>query len=81
MNECKITLPDQHDIQNKDVNLKRFGSVMHMAYNNGIDDFNDLIMLKGTGPKTLKSLALVSEVIHGDSSRFEDPSRFALGWR
>ena len=79
MKECKkITLPDQHDIQNKDVNLKRLGSVMHMAYNNGIDDFKDLIMLKGTGPKTLKSLALVSEVIHGDSSRFEDPSRFAF---
>ncbi len=77
--ECrKIKLPDQHDIKDNDVNLNRLGSVMHMAYNKGIDDFEDLIMLKGTGPKTLKSLALVSEVIHGDSSRFEDPSRFAF---
>ena len=79
LKECrKITLPDQHDIKEKDLNIKRLGAVMHMAYNKGIDDFEDLIMLKGTGPKTLKSLALVSEVIHGDSSRFEDPSRFAF---
>jgi hypothetical protein len=49
-----------------------------MAYNNGIDNFEDLMMLKGVGPKTLKSLALVSEVIHGDVSRFEDPSRFSF---
>ena len=77
--ECKkIKLPDQHDIKNNDVDLNRLGSVMHMAYNNGINYFDDLIMLKGTGPKTLKSLALVSEGIHGDSSRFEDPSRFAF---
>ena len=35
-------------------------------------------MYKGVGPKTLKSLALVSEVVHGDSSRFEDPARFSF---
>ena len=35
-------------------------------------------MLRGVGPKTLKSIALASEVIHGDASRFEDPSRFAF---
>ena len=34
----------------------------------------DLIMLKGTGPNTKRSLALVSEVIHGDFFyRFERP--------
>ena len=35
-------------------------------------------MLKGIGPRTLKALALTSEVIHGDASRFEDPSRFSF---
>ena len=35
-------------------------------------------MLKGVGQRTIKSLALVSEVVHGDSSRFEDPARFAF---
>ena len=79
LNECKkISLPNRHDVRESDVNMKRLGAVLEMAYNNGIDNFEDLMMLKGVGPKTLKSLALVSEVIHGDSSRFEDPSRFSF---
>ena len=79
LNECKkMSLPNRHDVRESDVNMKRLGAVLEMAYNNGIDYFEDLMMLKGVGPKTLKSLALVSEVIHGDSSRFEDPSRFSF---
>ena len=79
LNECKkMSLPNRHDVRESDVNMKRLGAVLEMAYNNGIENFEDLMMLKGVGPKTLKSLALVSEVIHGDSSRFEDPSRFSF---
>ena len=72
------SLPNQHDVRESDVNMKRLGSVLHMAYERGIDNFEDLLMLKGVGPKTLKSLALVSEVVHGDSSRFDDPARFSF---
>ena len=74
----KVTLPDRHDIQEQDINMKRLGSVLQLAYNREIDNFEDLLMMKGVGPRTLKALALTSEVIHGDSSRFEDPSRFAF---
>ena len=49
-----------------------------MAYEKGIDNFEDLLMLKGLGQRTLKSMALVSEVIHGDATRFEDPARFSF---
>ena len=73
-----VSLPDRHDIQEKDLNMKRLGSVLQMAYNREINNFEDLLMMKGVGPRTLKALALTSEVIHGDSSRFEDPSRFAF---
>tara|TARA_Y100000591_G_scaffold81953_1_gene69015 strand:- start:2448 stop:3692 length:1245 start_codon:yes stop_codon:yes gene_type:complete len=74
----KVSLPDRHDIRQSDVNLKRLGAVLQLAYNREIDNFEDLMMLRGVGPKTLKSIALASEVIHGDASRFEDPSRFAF---
>ena len=30
------------------------------------------------GPRTIQSLALVSEVIHGTPSRFKDPARFSF---
>ncbi len=35
-------------------------------------------MLEGVGPRTMQSLALVSEVIHGAPSRFTDPARFSF---
>ena len=74
----KISLPNRHDVRESDVNLKRLGAVLQLAYNREVDNFEDLMMLKGVGPKTLKSIALASEVIHGDSSRFDDPSRFSF---
>jgi len=73
-----ISLPNRHDIRESDVNMTRLGSVLNMAYERGVDNFEDLLMMKGVGQRTIKSLALVSEVIHGDSSRFDDPARFAF---
>jgi hypothetical protein len=72
-----IEFGDYHEIREGDVNLKRLGAVLAMAHGE-VDNFEDLLMLKGVGPHTLKSLALVSEVIHGDASRFEDPARFSF---
>jgi uncharacterized protein len=37
-----------------------------------------MLLLEGVGPRTVQSLALVSEVIYGTSSRFEDPARFSF---
>ena len=73
-----IVMPNRHDVREEDVNMTRLGSVLNMAYNGDIDNFEDLVMMKGVGPRTLKSLAMVSEVVHGDASRFEDPARFSF---
>ena len=72
-----IEFGDYHEIRESDVNLKRLGAVLAIAHGE-VDNFPELLMLKGVGPHTLKSLALVSEVIHGDASRFEDPARFSF---
>lgn len=37
-----------------------------------------LLLLEKLGPRTLQSLALVAEVIHGAPSRFSDPARFSF---
>lgn len=79
LESCReVSMGDHHEVRAEDVNLKRLGAVLAMAHDNEIDNFEDLLMLKGVGPRTLKSLALVSEVIHGDASRFEDPARFSF---
>ena len=73
-----LTLPTYKDIKAKDVDLKRLGSILWLAQETQTQLFEDLLLLKGLGPRTLQSLALVSEVIHGTPSRFTDPARFAF---
>ncbi|MDC1084862.1 DUF763 domain-containing protein [Pseudomonadales bacterium] len=73
-----LDLPDRHDVQKSDVNLARLGSVLNLAYNRDIEQFDELVMMHGVGPRTLKALAMASEVIHGDATRFEDPARFSF---
>lgn len=73
-----LTMPSYKDIKAKDVDLKRLGSILWLAQETELNNFEDLLLLKGLGPRTLQSLALVSEVIHGTPSRFTDPARFAF---
>ena len=73
-----LELPDRHDVRKGDVNMARLGSVLNLAYNRDIEQFDDLVMMQGVGPRTLKALAMASEVIHGDATRFEDPARFSF---
>ncbi len=74
----KLILPNHHDVRAEDVNLKRLGSVLAVAHDKGLRDFESLLLLEGVGPRTIQSLALVSEIIHGTPSRFADPARFSF---
>ena len=73
-----MKLPTYCDVKAKDVDLKRLGSVLWLAQEMESTKFEDLLLLNGLGPRTLQSLNLVSEVIHGTPSRFSDPARFAF---
>lgn len=78
MNEVSIILPEHHDVRAEDVNLKRLGAALTLAHETNISDFESLLLLQGVGPRTIQSLTLVSEVIHGTPSRFSDPARFSF---
>ncbi|MCB0664339.1 MAG: DUF763 domain-containing protein, partial [Saprospiraceae bacterium] len=73
-----LKMPDHHDLRVNDVNLKRLGAILYLAHETDPKDFESLLLLKGVGPRTLQSLALVSEIIYGTPSRFTDPARFAF---
>jgi hypothetical protein len=74
----KLTMPAHHDVRASDVDLKRLGAVLAVAHTREIRDFASLLLVEGLGPRTLQSLALVAEVIHGTPSRFADPARFSF---
>lgn len=78
MREVSIILPNHHDVKAEDVNLKRLGAALVLAHETNVADIESLLLLEGIGPRTLQSLTLVSEVIHGTPSRFSDPARFSF---
>lgn len=73
-----LIMPSHHDVRAENVDLKRLGSVLAVAHERQLHDFESLLLLEGVGPRTLQSLTLVSEVIHGTPSRFTDPARFSF---
>ncbi|MGX5820904.1 DUF763 domain-containing protein [Chitinophaga lutea] len=74
----QLIMPSRHELRAEDVDLKRLGAALWMAHDHQPERFEDLLLLPGVGARTVQSLALVSEVIHGTPSRFSDPARFAF---
>jgi hypothetical protein len=73
-----LVMPAHHAVRAADVDLKRLGAVLAVAHEQDLWDFASLLLVEGLGPRTLQSLALVAEVVHGAPARFSDPARFAF---
>jgi hypothetical protein len=73
-----LVMPRHHDVRAKDIDLKRLGAMLWLTHDKQPADFEELLLLQGMGPRTLQSMALVSEVIYGTPSRFGDPARFSF---
>ncbi|MEE1944307.1 DUF763 domain-containing protein [Pedobacter sp. KR3-3] len=74
----RLVMPNHHDVRAENIDMKRLGAVLWLAQERNVANFEELLLLEGLGPRTLQSLALVSEVIHGSPSRFKDPARFSF---
>ena len=73
-----LQLPGRHAVRAGDVVLRRLHGALAAAAERGPADFAELLLTPGVGARTVLSLALAAEVIHGTPSRFTDPARFSL---
>lgn len=73
-----LVMPAHHDVRPKDVLLRRLHASLGAAADNAPRDFADLLLVPGVGARTVRSLAMVAEVIHGAPHRFSDPARFSM---
>jgi len=74
----RLTMPAHHNVREKNIDMKRLGAVLAVAYEKQLRDFANLLLLENLGPRTLQSLALIAEVVHGTPTRFSDPARFSF---
>jgi hypothetical protein len=73
-----LVMPAHHDVRAGDVNLRRLHATLAAAADAGPKDFGELLLSPGIGARTVRSLAMVAEVVHGTPYRFADPARFSL---
>jgi hypothetical protein len=71
-------MPRHHEVRAADVDLRRLGAVLAVAYERDLRDFASLLLTENLGPRTLQSMALMAEVVHGTPTRFSDPARFSF---
>jgi uncharacterized protein len=73
-----LVMPAHHDVRPSDVIARRLHGTLAAAAERGPKDFADLLLTPGVGARTVQSLAMVAEVVHGAPYRFADPARFSL---
>ncbi|WP_372097590.1 DUF763 domain-containing protein [Tistrella mobilis] len=73
-----LVMPDRHEVRPGDVILRRLHGALAAAAEADPRDFAELLMVPGVGARTVHSLAMVAELVHGAPCRFDDPARFSL---
>jgi len=73
-----LAMPRRHAVSVTDVNPAHLQKILLKTYERAPDDFETLLGMEGVGAKTLRALALVSEIIYGTPASTRDPARFSF---
>jgi len=73
-----LDLPSRHPISAQDIHPERLQEIFLKAYELQPQGFEELLGVAGVGPKTIRALALIAEVLYGASPSFRDPARFSF---
>ena len=76
-----LAMPEQHPVGLGDVSPRYLQKALVGTYEKPPQDFSELLLQPGVGPKTIRALALIAEVAHGAPLSFRDPVTytFAVG--
>ena len=79
---CEAELKDvefhHHPVEKEKFDLKRLKKAVEKAHFLKPENFEQLLMTEGVGPKTIRALSLVAEIIYGAKPSFEDPARYSF---
>jgi hypothetical protein len=67
-----------HPVLEEKFDLKRLRKTIFMANYQEPENFEQLLILKGVGPKTIRALSLVAEIIYGARPSYQDPARYSF---
>lgn len=74
---ASLELPARHAVTAREINSEYLSRILLKTYEAQPAGFEDLLGMRGVGPKTLRALSLLAEVIYGAEASFRDPARFS----
>jgi hypothetical protein len=75
---AELFLPREHPIPMERSRLERLEKIFIQIYDRSPKNFEELVGIQGVGPKSLRALSLISELIYGVKPSFKDPTRFSF---
>jgi uncharacterized protein len=73
-----LDLPRHHEVRREDVTGRYLSKILLKTYEHAPADFETLLGVPGVGAKTLRALALASELVYGTPVSTRDPARFSF---
>jgi hypothetical protein len=73
-----LFMPRRHDIRREDISPRNFHKVLLATYERQPAGFEQLLATPGVGARTVRALALISELVWGRPPSWRDPARFAF---
>lgn len=68
-----------HPVELEDFNKSKYlEKILWIVCDQKPENYEKLLAMKGVGPKTMRALALVSEIIYGAGVSYEDPARYSF---
>ncbi len=74
----ELHLPVDHPVPMEEIRVERLEKIFTRIYEESPRDFEELLGIPGVGPKCLRALSLISELIFGVKPSFRDPARFSF---
>ncbi len=73
-----LQIPKRHEIALSDIDPRKLYHTLLSTYERQPENFEELLGVKGVGPKTIRALSLISEIIYGKPLSYRDPARFSF---
>lgn len=74
----ELNLPKNHFVSFGDIRRENLKKILEKTYMANPGDFESLLAIEGVGPKTIRALALISELIYKRPFSIKDPVRFSF---
>ena len=73
-----LTLPRRHEILVADIRPENLHKILCKTYERQPEKFETLLGIQGVGPKTIRALALISDLVYGSEVSWKDPVKYSF---